>query len=70
METREQIVQALKQHALGHIEKHRMNVEIYLKQSVGIGEHSDILESIEKELNIIAQYHQQASGLLHIKLDK
>ena len=46
METREQIIQAVKQHAIGHIEKHKMNVEIYLKQSVGIGEHGDILETI------------------------
>ena len=50
METREQIIQAVRQHAIGHIEKHKMNVEIYLKQSVGIGEHGDILETIEKEL--------------------
>ena len=59
METREQIIQAIRQHAIGHIEKHKMNVEIYLKKSVGIGEHGDILETIEKELNIIAQYHDQ-----------
>jgi len=34
-------------------------VDIYLNQSVGIGEHGDILETIEKELNIIAQYDDQ-----------
>jgi hypothetical protein len=40
----------------GHIEKHRINVEIYLTNSVGIGEHSDIIETIEKELDEIARY--------------
>jgi hypothetical protein len=40
----------------GHIEKHRINVEIYLTNSVGIGEHSDIIETIEKELDEIAKY--------------
>ena len=50
METREQIIQAVRQHAIGHIEKHKMNVEIYLKQSVGIGEHGDVLTEAEKEL--------------------
>jgi|TARA_Y100000004_G_scaffold195486_1_gene262611 hypothetical protein len=50
---------ALVAHAKGHIEKHKANVDIYLNQSVGIGEHGDILETIEKELNIIAQYDDQ-----------
>lgn len=43
-------------HAQGHIEKHKANIEIYLDYSVGIGEHSDILESMEKELDEIAKY--------------
>jgi len=50
---------ALVAHAKGHIEKHKANVDIYLNQSVGIGEHGDILETIEKELNTIAQYDDQ-----------
>ncbi len=54
---------ALIAHAKGHIEKHKANVDIYLNQSVGIGEHGDILETIEKELNIIAQYHDQIEVL-------
>ena len=45
---REAIKEALIKHAEGHIAKHKTNIEVYLKQSVGIGEHSDILESIEK----------------------
>ena len=54
---------ALVAHAKGHIEKHKANVDIYLNQSVGIGEHGDIIETIEKELNIIAQYHDQLEVL-------
>lgn len=56
---RDKMIQAMKEHAMGHIEKHRMNVEIYLNSPVGIGEHSDVLESIEKELSVIAEYHDQ-----------
>lgn len=56
---RQQMVQALRQHAIAHIEKHRMNVEVYLTSPVGVGEHSDIMESIEKELDLIAQYEDQ-----------
>lgn len=48
---------------MGHIQKHKINVEIYLQNSVGIGEHSDLLEAIEKELNIIAEYDEQIQVL-------
>ena len=60
---REQIIEALKQHALGHIEKHKINVEILLQKTVGIAEHPDTLETIEKELKIIADYDDQVSML-------
>ena len=36
-----------------------MNVEIYLKNATGVGEHPDVLDAIEKELAVIAQYHDQ-----------
>jgi len=56
---REQILDTLRSHAIGHINKHKMNVEIYLTNPVGIGEHSDLMESIEVELKAIAEYHDQ-----------
>ena len=56
---REQIIKALIAHAQGDIEKHRANIEVYLTNPAGIGEHSDILESIEKELDMIAKYMDQ-----------
>lgn len=60
---REKIVEAMIAHAHGHIEKHRMNVEVYLTHPTGIGEHSDILESIEQELKVMAEYHDQLEML-------
>jgi hypothetical protein len=36
-----------------------MNVEVYLTNPAGIGEHSDILEAIEEELKVIAEYEDQ-----------
>tara|TARA_R110002153_G_scaffold256244_1_gene415127 strand:+ start:1100 stop:1324 length:225 start_codon:yes stop_codon:yes gene_type:complete len=60
---REQIIEALKQHALGHIEKHKINVEVLLQKTAGIAEHPDTLETIEKELKIIADYDDQISML-------
>ena len=60
---REEMINALKNHAVAHIEKHRMNVEVYLNSPVGVGEHSDIMDTIEKELNLIAEYHDQLEVL-------
>jgi len=57
------MINALKNHAVAHIEKHRMNVEVYLNNPVGVGEHSDIMDTIEKELNLIAEYHDQLEVL-------
>tara|TARA_B100000963_G_scaffold279287_1_gene247738 strand:+ start:33 stop:236 length:204 start_codon:yes stop_codon:yes gene_type:complete len=56
---REQIIKALISHAQGDIEKHKANIEVYLTNPAGIGEHSDILEAIENELNMIAKYMDQ-----------
>ncbi|AIR93569.1 hypothetical protein [Prochlorococcus phage P-TIM68] len=56
---REQIIKALIAHAQGDIEKHKANIEVYLTNPAGVGEHTDILESIEKELDSIAKYMDQ-----------
>ena len=56
---REQMIKALLAHAQGDIAKHRANVEIYLTNPVGIGEHSNVMEAIEEELNMIAKYQDQ-----------
>ena len=56
---REQLLKALLAHAQGDIAKHKANVEIYLSNPVGIGEHSNVVEAIEEELNLIAKYQDQ-----------
>ena len=58
-ELRETIIKSLLRHAEGHIEKHCANIEVYLTNPAGIGEHSDITEAIETDLNIIAKYQDQ-----------
>ena len=44
---------------MGHIAKHKANLEVYLNQPVGIGEHPDIIEAMEAEIDEIAKYHDQ-----------
>ena len=55
------MISALLAHAQGDIQKHKMNVEVYLSNPVGIGEHSNVMEAIEEELNMIAKYEDQVT---------
>tara|TARA_B100000963_G_C22427169_1_gene580405 strand:- start:50 stop:253 length:204 start_codon:yes stop_codon:yes gene_type:complete len=56
---RDKLIKALLAHAQGDIQKHVANVEVYLENPAGIGEHSDVVEAIEHEIDIIAKYHDQ-----------
>ena len=56
---REKLIKAFVSHAQGHIDKHVANVEVYLANPAGIGEHSDIMEAIEIEMKQIAEYDDQ-----------
>ena len=56
---REQLIKALLAHSHGDIQKHVANVEVYLTNPAGIGEHSNIVEAIEQELDMIAKYQDQ-----------
>jgi len=60
---RTKLINALKAHANGEIQKHLANVEVYLTNPAGIGEHSDITEAIGCELDKIARYHDQIEVL-------
>jgi len=55
-EMRDILIDAFMSHANGHIDKHVANVEVYLRNPAGIGEHSDIMEAIEIEMKQIAEY--------------
>ncbi len=59
MSMRTQLLTAINAHAHGEIQKHLANVEVYLTNPAGIGEHSDITEAIGVELDKIARYHDQ-----------
>ena len=60
---REEMIEALRKHAEGHIEKHKLNVEVILQKPVGIGEHGAVLTEAEKELKVIAEYDDQLQML-------
>ena len=51
---KEQLVKAARMHAEGELERAKTNIMVYMKNSVGIGEHSNIVEAIQEELDKMA----------------
>ena len=53
------MLEALKALAIGNIKKSKMNIEIYLKSPVGIGEHPDVLGAIQEQIDLIAKEEER-----------
>ena len=56
---RQLTVDALRADAEGKIQVARVNVEVYLHNPVGIGEHPDILSAIQDQLDVIAEQEER-----------
>lgn len=53
---RKTILNAVIANAEGNLAVHKTNVEIYLQNPTGIGEHSDIVEAVIAEVKKMAQW--------------
>ena len=59
----ETIMNALRAHAEGNLQLHKANIQVYLSNSTGVGEQSDILDAIQGELHKIS-VHSEGLELL------
>ena len=53
-EIKDQLIKAARKHTEGDLERAKTNIMVYMNHSVGIGEHSDIVEAIQEELDKMA----------------
>ena len=60
---REKTISALRNNAIGNISKAKVNIEVYLLNPVGIGEHPDVLGAIQEQLDIIAHEEERIEVL-------
>ena len=60
---RDAILEALRQRYEAHIAEAHATINIYLTNSVGIGEHPQHLEEIDKQLDKIAQAEEKLDAL-------
>ena len=63
MAERHFLLRALIDKLEGEIEVAKANILVYTRQSVGIGEHIDIVETIEKEVEKIADAHDKIEAI-------
>jgi len=57
------LLESLTKFLEGKVAYHKANIGVYLNNSVGIGEHPDIMESIEQELGKLADADEKLSTL-------
>ena len=57
------IVAALRQYYHGEIAKTKANVEIFLENNAGVGDHPDVIETIDKLIGEIAEYDDKLIAL-------
>jgi hypothetical protein len=60
---RNDILSGLRSAAIGQIEQARVNIEVYLHNPVGIGEHPDVMSAIQSQLDLIAEHEERISVL-------
>lgn len=62
---RNEMLTALRAEAEGSIQKARMNVEVYLHNPVGIGEHPDVLGAIQDQLDVMSKAVERLAVIDH-----
>tara|TARA_B100001063_G_C16652752_1_gene496835 strand:- start:460 stop:690 length:231 start_codon:yes stop_codon:yes gene_type:complete len=60
---RNDILDALRLEAQGIIDKARVNIEVYLHNPVGIGEHPDVIGAIQESLDVISEQEERIQAL-------
>ena len=56
---RDDIIKASMDYMQAQAGKHKMNIDILISSNVGVAEHPDVMETIEKELEKMAEYHDK-----------
>lgn len=56
---RDKMITAARAHAEGELALHTANVEVYLANPAGIGEHPDVMEALQSELDKMAHAYDR-----------
>lgn len=56
--SRENMMEAFKVYCLGHLAKHKANINNILDNGVGVADHPDILGTMAEEMSNVAKYDE------------
>ena len=57
------LLDSVRAQATGNIAKAKANIEVYLHNPVGIGEHPDVVAAIQEQLDVIAHEEERIEVL-------
>ena len=57
------LLDSVRAQAVGNIAKAKANIEVYLHNPVGIGEHPDVVAAIQEQLDVIAHEEERIEVL-------
>ena len=60
---RDDLIEASIKHFEAQIAKHKINIDILMENGVGVAEHPDVMETIEKELAIMSEFEDKIAVL-------
>ena len=66
MKPGEAILLAAKKQAEGEVEVHKANIHVYQTMPAGIGEHSDIVAELDKQVAILAEAEDKLESVLKL----
>ena len=61
---RDKLLKSTESYLQGNIDRHVANLENLLDNHVALAEHPDIVETIEKELDVLADYEDKLNVLI------
>ena len=64
---KQKIIDAVRKHAEGNIAKSKANLDVFLNNPVGVATHMDSVETVVKELKVIADNKEIIETLNDIK---
>ena len=60
---RDDLIEASIKYFEAQIAKHKINIDVLMENGVGVAEHPDIMETIEKELAIMSEFEDKIAVL-------
>jgi|TARA_B100001094_G_C17815135_1_gene615730 hypothetical protein len=62
------LIEALEKKLEGEVAVAKANIQVYIQNAAGIGEHSDIVETIEKEIAKIAEAEDKLEVIRYLNV--